>query len=79
MSKADEMRRYRAKDTRVLVQIRLAPETVERLDAMVRDRGASGRAEVVDWLVNGQAPAAPAPEGRRDGKPTLSRDGLFWL
>jgi hypothetical protein len=62
----------------MLIQIRLTPETVKRLDTLVRDRGASGRAAVIEGLLSGEVPAAQVPRART-GHPRLSPDGLTWL
>lgn len=61
MASAEAMRRYRATDERVLTQVRLDPATVEKLDRLVQERGLSGRAAVVEELLNGEH-AAPEPE-----------------
>ncbi|MBK1720336.1 ribbon-helix-helix protein, CopG family [Thiocystis violacea] len=51
MATTAQQSRYRARDDKQLVQVRLDPATVERLDRMVRKRGASGRAEVIEGLM----------------------------
>jgi hypothetical protein len=78
MATAEQQARYRAKDGRSLVQVRLTAETVERLDSLVRDRGATGRAEVIEALLNDARPPAPAPRPRNGGPLRLSRNGLFY-
>jgi hypothetical protein len=78
MATALQQAAFRAKDTKTLVQIRLAPETVERLDQMVRDQGASGRAEIIEALLAGETPRPPAPMPRT-GQPRLTADGLHWI
>ena len=86
MATAIEQARYRAQDSKHLVQIRLSTETVEQLDALVRDRRASGRAEIVAALLKGEIPApghhrnsAEIPDTRPSiGGLRLSADGLRW-
>ena len=68
MATAQEQARYRALDSKMLVQIRLDPATVERLDRMVGNRGASGRAAVIESLITGK------PVG--DDPIHLAADGL---
>jgi hypothetical protein len=56
MATAQQQARFRAKDTKATVQARLAPATVARLDRIAKRRGAAGRGEVIDWLIQGTAP-----------------------
>lgn len=51
MTTARQQARYRARDTKTLVQVRLTPAAVEVLDRLVTVRGASGRAEVLETLL----------------------------
>jgi hypothetical protein len=49
--------RWRATHTtRATVQARLDPATVARLDRLASKRGAAGRGQIIDWLVQGAAP-----------------------
>lgn len=68
MATAQQTARYRARDTKVLVQVRLDPATVARLDRLAASMGAAGRGEVLDRLILGRDPKNPlrlAAEGLR--------------
>lgn len=54
MATAQEQARYRAQDSKRLIQIRLDPATVERLDRLVAKRGAGGRAEIIESIITGK-------------------------
>lgn len=54
MALAQHQARYRARDDKKLVQIRLTPEALARLDRLVEKRGASGRAEILESLITGR-------------------------
>lgn len=56
MATAQVQARWRAKDDKLLVQTRLEPATVARLDRLAQRRGAAGRGEIIDRLVLAQDP-----------------------
>lgn len=56
MATAQEQARYRARDDKKLVQVRLSPEALDTLDRIVKKRGASGRAEILEDLLTASAP-----------------------
>lgn len=56
MTTAAQQSRYRAQDNKKLVQVRLSSEAVDRLDRIVKKRGASGRAEILEDILMGSAP-----------------------
>lgn len=56
MATAQEQARYRARDDKKLVQVRLSPEALDMLDRIVKKRGASGRAEILEDLLTASAP-----------------------
>ncbi|NEX19761.1 ribbon-helix-helix protein, CopG family [Thiorhodococcus mannitoliphagus] len=56
MATTAEQARYRARDDKKLVQVRLSPDAVDVLDRIVRKRGASGRAEILEDLLTASAP-----------------------
>lgn len=56
MTTAAQQSRYRAQDSKKLVQVRLSPEAVDRLDRIVKKRGASGRAEILEDILMASAP-----------------------
>jgi hypothetical protein len=51
MATAQQQARYRERDHKQLVQVRLDPAAVARLDMLVARRGAAGRGEVVERLL----------------------------
>jgi hypothetical protein len=51
MATAEQQARFRAKDSKALIQVRLSHEAVNRLDALVEAKGASGRASVIEGLL----------------------------
>ncbi len=54
MATASEQARYRMRDDKKLVQVRLSHAALARLDALVQANGATGRAEMVErWLTQG--------------------------
>ncbi|WP_369666078.1 CopG family transcriptional regulator [Thioalkalicoccus limnaeus] len=59
MTRAARQARWRARDSKHLVQVRLTPEAVERLDKLVQRAGVSGRAELIERLL--MADAGPSP------------------
>lgn len=62
MATSIEQARYRAQDSKHLVQVRLTAEALERLDQMVREQSASGRAQIIEALLAGEHDAAPEPQ-----------------
>ena len=50
MASTERMRAYRQNDSKKNVQVRLSSETLARLDRMVSEQGASGRAEIINQL-----------------------------
>lgn len=68
MTTAQQQSRYRASDYKRLVQVRLMPETLARLDRLAKAMGAAGRGEVIDRLIVARDPKNPlrlAAEGLR--------------
>lgn len=53
MATREQTRRFRERDSKKLVQVRLSPEAVACLDNLVSQREASGRAEVLESLLTG--------------------------
>ncbi|UHD17894.1 hypothetical protein [Thiocapsa bogorovii] len=72
MATAEQQASYKANDSKRLMQVRLSPEALAKLDRMVESRGAGGRAAVVEELLMGDA-APPAPSS-----PPRGPRGLFW-
>lgn len=68
MATAQEQARYRARDGKRLVQIRLDPATVERLDALVQAKGATGRAEIIEALLTGDSRAIDTDDPKAWGR-----------
>ena len=56
MTTAAQQSRYRAQDRKKLVQVRLSSAAVDRLDRIVKKRGASGRAEILEDILMASAP-----------------------
>ncbi len=52
MASTERMRAYRQNDSKKNVQLRLSPETLARLDQMVSEQGANGRAEVINKFLS---------------------------
>ena len=65
MATAEEQARFRANDSKHLVQIRLTHETLERLDRLVQERGATGRAAIIEELLSESAVPEPQPQPAR--------------
>ena len=81
MATAQQQASFRARDQKRLVQVRLSAVALAQLDALVEQRGASGRAEVVESMLVATATSVPTPTPppvRCDSAPCLSSDGLFW-
>ena len=60
MTTAARQAKWRRRDSKALIRARLTPEAVERLDALVRDHGWTGRAEAIERLLTADAGPAPA-------------------
>ena len=60
MTSAARQARWRARDGKRMIQARLTPEAVERLDRRVQRTGMSGRAEAIERLL--QADPGDAPD-----------------
>jgi len=71
MTDAVRQAKWRERDTKHLVQVRLTPEAVERLDKLVRRAGASGRAELIQRLL--MADAGPSPSWVQNESVRLAR------
>ncbi len=69
-SNAERQARWREKSSLRRVELYLPAEVVERLDELVRERGASRRAAVVESLIAGTLP--PVDDSRR-GAPDPQR------
>jgi hypothetical protein len=68
LTAAERQARWRKNNSLRRVELYLRPETVERLDKLVRETGAFGRAEVVETLVAG-ATMPPLDNRRPRGAP----------
>jgi hypothetical protein len=67
MATREQTRRYRERDRKRLVQVRLSPEAVDWLDGLVSQRQASGWAEVLESILTGHSadPRTLACDGMR--------------
>ena len=78
MATAAAQRRWRARDTKASVEVRLRPEALSRLDNLVARLNARGRAEVIERLLladPGEHPAAMLNEAIRLGRAYLHATG----
>lgn len=78
MSSAAAQRRWRAKDPKHTVELRLRPEALSRLDNLVARLNARGRAEVIERLLladPGEHPESLLNEGIRLGRACLLATG----
>ena len=78
MSSAAAQRRWRAKDPKHTVELRLRPEALSRLDNLVARLNARGRAEVIERLLladPGDHPEALLNESIRLGRAVLLATG----
>ena len=78
MATAASQRRWRARDTKSTIELRLSSEAVARLDTLVGRFGARGRAEVIERLLladPGAHPAALLNEAIRLGRAVLLATG----
>jgi hypothetical protein len=92
MATAAQQARYRARDSKKTVEVRLSAEALARLDKLVAKCGAVGRGEAIERLLlaqgKGEAPAWMLNEGVRLGREYLRvtgtgeavlRDAEGWL
>ena len=78
MATATAQRRWRARDTKSTIELRLSSEAVARLDTLVGRFGALGRGEVIERLLladPGAHPAALLNEAIRLGRAVLLATG----
>ena len=78
MATTAAQRRWRARDPKRSVEVRLSPAAVSRLDGLIRRMGARGRGEAIERLLMADArenPAALLNEGLRVARAYLIATG----